>query len=201
MVKGRRRKTRGLTLVEIIISSSILVIVFAALHQVLFQGLEITRRIDSMLSLDRQAMNALRECNFILRESNMHGVEIEAEAMVFPLPRTNSNDWTELDGNKIYSSWNSILRDNTNDRLKLYRRELTLPQVEPPVGSEQTPVIDAASLTSNFEFERTLAHDVSFFQVEELEDDVLRLRFEFFQDNQGKILKVRLESLITLSPY
>lgn len=97
LTEGRHQ--RGVTLMEAIIASSIVLMVTAALGFVLSASYAHHQRIDARLELNQQALTALSHLQRELAESNVVCVNVsDAQSAIFPSPRTETGDFANVSG-------------------------------------------------------------------------------------------------------
>lgn len=143
------RRPWGKTIPELLVASSILLLLTAACGTALRASMQYHQRIELQSKIEEDLLRTIGSLSRELGESSMKGVVWQASplALTFPTPR-NPDGTLLIDhaaGNRI--RWQTVLSyrvEGTENELKRYIDRLPAPEVAPPNALDMTPPRDDA---------------------------------------------------------
>ncbi len=155
------RCRRGVSVVELLVCSAIMALLFASTLMALVAGKERAARSSAQIEMEEEAIKAMSLLSEELSESNFGCVWAPSDQfLVFPLPRTLSGAYTvEPTGELRWSILVSYRRATRYGRDYLIRQPADVAdKVDAPIDPQlMTPVPDAAFFSSQPTPERLLA--------------------------------------------
>ncbi len=164
------KRSRGTTIPELLVASSILLFLTAACGTALRASMQYHQRIEQQSKIEEDLLKTIGSLSRELGESSMKGVVWQATpiALTFPTPR-NADGTLLIDhaaGNRI--RWQTVLSyrvEGTENELKRYIDRLPSPEIAPPNALDMTPPRDDAYFADPGREFKVLATGVTDFTV------------------------------------